>query len=63
MKTLELDIRKSGITPTDEMKKAAEAANALLHSGKGAGSDFLGWVDVASWITDANLAGIEKTAA
>ena len=28
MKTLELDIRKSGITPTDEMKKAAEAANA-----------------------------------
>ena len=42
MKTLELDIRKSGITPTDEMKKAAEAANTLLHSGKGAGNDFLG---------------------
>ncbi|WP_347281897.1 glucose-6-phosphate isomerase [uncultured Alistipes sp.] len=63
MKTLELDIRKSGITPTDEMKKAAEAANTLLHSGKGAGNDFLGWVHLPSSITDADLAAIEKTAA
>ena len=63
MKTLELDIRKSGVELTDAHKTAAQAANALLHSGEGAGNDFLGWVHLPSSITDADLAAIETAAA
>lgn len=63
MKTLELDIRKSGVELTDAHKAAAQAANALLHSGEGAGNDFLGWVHLPSSITDADLAAIETAAA
>ena len=42
MKTLKLDISKSGIALTADMKAKAQAANALLESGEGAGNDFLG---------------------
>ena len=63
MKTLTLDIRKSGIEVSAAMKEKAQAANALLHSGKGAGNDFLGWVHLPSSIGDADLAAIEAAAA
>ncbi|MDE6446334.1 MAG: glucose-6-phosphate isomerase [Alistipes sp.] len=63
MKTLTLDIRKSGIELSADMKAKAQAANALLHSGKGAGNDFLGWVHLPSSISDADLAAIEAAAA
>ncbi|WP_418991538.1 glucose-6-phosphate isomerase [Alistipes sp.] len=63
MKTLELDIRKAGVSLTDELKQQAQAANALLESGKGAGNDFLGWVHLPSSISDADLDAIEQAAA
>lgn len=44
-------------------KANAEAANALLHKGTGEGNDFLGWLDLPSSITEAELADIEATAA
>ena len=63
MKTLTLDIRKSGIEISAAMKEKAQAANALLHSGKGAGSDFLGWVHLPSSISESDLDAIEEAAA
>ena len=63
METLKVDIRKTGLEIPAGMKAQAQAANALLHSGKGAGNDFLGWVHLPSSITDADIAAIEKTAA
>ena len=62
MNTLTLDIRKSGIEVTADMKAKAQAANALLHSGKGAGNDFLGWVHLPSSISGADLSAIESAA-
>ena len=47
---MKLNITKSGIVLSDELKKAAMAANSLLHSGNGAGNDFLGWVGLPSSI-------------
>lgn len=40
-----------------------KTGNELLHSGKGAGSDFLGWVNLPSSITTAELEDIKATAA
>ncbi len=62
MKTLKLDIRKTGIEITAETKAAAQAANALLQSGEGAGNDFLGWVHLPSSIDDAEIARIQAAA-
>ena len=62
MKTLHLDISKSGIVLTAEAKRAAEAANTLLHTKEGAGNDFLGWVNLPSSITDADLKAIQAQA-
>jgi len=63
MKRLKLDIAKSGIALSAEMKARAQAANALLESGEGAGNDFLGWVHLPSSISDAEIAAIEAAAA
>lgn len=38
------------------------SCNRLLHSGEGAGNDFLGWVNLPSEITDADLREIEQAA-
>ena len=51
METLKLDISKTGVAVSAAMQAKAQAANALLESGKGAGSDFLGWVHLPSSIT------------
>ena len=61
--TMKLDISKTGIAISAELKAKAEAANELLYSGKGAGNDFLGWVRLPSSITDAELQAIEEAAA
>lgn len=43
----------------DALKSEIEAANELLHNGKGKGNDFLGWVNLPSSITDAQLSDIQ----
>lgn len=53
METIKLDISKTGIAVSAEMQAKAQAANALLESGKGAGKDFLGWVHLPSSISAA----------
>jgi glucose-6-phosphate isomerase len=60
---LKLDIAASGVALTDETKARTQAANALLHSGEGAGNDFLGWVHLPSSIDEEQLAAIEAAAA
>ena len=63
MSLMKLEIAKSGVAINDEMKAQAQAANALLHSGKGAGNDFLGWVNLPSSIDAEQIAAIEAQAA
>lgn len=63
MSSIKLDIAKSGVAITSEMKAQAQQANELLHSGKGAGNDFLGWVHLPSSIDGAQIAAIEAQAA
>ena len=60
---MKLDIAKTGIEISADVEAKAQAANALLHSGEGAGNDFLGWVKLPSSISDAEIAVIEKEAA
>lgn len=64
---LKIDYKKvSGAVCASEIKalenKAAEA-NALLENGKGAGSDFLGWVNLPSSVTRREIEEIEAAAA
>lgn len=63
MKNLKLDITSSGVEITAAMKEKAQAANALLHAGTGAGNDFLGWIGLPSSIDEEQLAAIERCAA
>jgi glucose-6-phosphate isomerase len=42
-------------------KTLAESANVLLHSGKGKGNDFLGWIDLPFQISDDLINDIENT--
>lgn len=54
----------SAVTAADieALKPEIEAANELLHNGKGKGNDFLGWVNLPSSITDAQLSDIQAAA-
>ena len=63
MELLKFNNSKSGVLFSDELKQKAMAANELLHSGKGAGNDFLGWVNLPSSIDQAQLAAINACAA
>ena len=63
MELLKLNTAKSGIVFSEELKQSAMAANELLHSGKGAGNDFLGWVNLPSSIDKAQLDAINACAA
>ena len=63
MSLMKLDVAKSGVVITPEMKAAAQKANELLHSGEGAGNDFLGWVNLPSSIDAEQIAAIEAQAA
>ena len=60
---MKLETAKSGVVITEEMKAQAAAANELLHTGKGAGNDFLGWVNLPSSIDAAQIEAIESQAA
>ena len=63
MALLKLNTAKSGVAISEELKASALAANALLHSGKGAGNDFLGWVNLPSSIDKAQIDAINACAA
>ena len=63
MSLMKLETAKSGVVINDAMKAKAQEANALLHSGKGAGNDFLGWVNLPSSIDAEQIAAIEAQAA
>ncbi len=62
MGLIKLDIRKTGVTPTAELYAQAAAANKLLHTGEGAGNDFLGWVNLPSSIDAAEISAIKAQA-
>ena len=63
MALLKLNTAKSGVAFSEELKASALAANSLLHSGKGAGNDFLGWVNLPSSIDKAQIDAINACAA
>jgi glucose-6-phosphate isomerase len=55
-----------GFVPEAEvaaLRADADYSNAILHTGEGAGADFLGWVGLPSSITPEFLADIKATAA
>lgn len=54
----------SSVTEADiaSLKPEIEAANELLHNGTGKGNDFLGWVNLPTSITDAQLSDIQAAA-
>lgn len=66
MKNISLNINKALGVVTKEQVYAqaakANACNAKLHNGNGAGNDFLGWLQLPSSITTAELTDIENTA-
>lgn len=49
-------------TDIDALLPEAQAALATIHNGTGAGANYLGWVDLPSKITDAQLNEIEAAA-
>ncbi|MDR2086237.1 MAG: glucose-6-phosphate isomerase [Dysgonamonadaceae bacterium] len=67
MNRITLDINKALGTITKEQVYAqasqAEAANRKLENGTGKGNDFLGWLHLPSSISEADMAGIQATAA
>ncbi len=63
MSLIKLDIAKSGVAITEAMLAEAKVANTLLHTGEGAGNDFLGWVNLPSSIDAEQIAAIEAQAA
>ena len=63
MSLMKLETAKSGVVITEEMKAQAAAANKLLHTGEGAGNDFLGWVNLPSSIDAEQIEAIEAQAA
>lgn len=69
MKSVNVQIDKifapaSAVTAADieALKPEIEVAHALLHNGKGKGNDFLGWVNLPSSVTAAELDKIEAAA-
>jgi glucose-6-phosphate isomerase len=63
--TLHLD-KVYGFVPKNEIdayKNVVEKNNVALHEKTGKGNDFLGWVELPSSISEADLADIEKTVA
>ncbi len=62
MEMLKFCAAKSGVVLSPAQKQAALEANALLHSGKGAGNDFLGWVSLPSSIDAEQIKAIKAAA-
>ncbi len=59
---MKLNLSKSGVELDSAIQSEIMAANTLLHNGQGKGNDFLGWVNLPSSITSAEIADIENTA-
>ena len=62
MDFIKLDTSKAAVTVSAELRAAAEASNALLANGQGAGNDFLGWVALPSSIDAEQLAAVNDVA-
>jgi glucose-6-phosphate isomerase len=66
MKMIDLSLEKVyGLVPETEiteLKNEMESATRLLHEGTGAGSDFLGWVNLPSSVGSKELGAIAKAA-
>ena len=62
MELIKFNAAHSGVAITAEMQAEAARANALLHSGEGAGNDFLGWVNLPSSITEEEISEIKSVA-
>lgn len=66
MEQIKLDVSKVYNFVSSEtiqgLKEKAEAANKALHNKSGKGNDYLGWVNLPSSISDAELSDIESTA-
>ncbi|MFI3269807.1 MAG: glucose-6-phosphate isomerase [Rikenellaceae bacterium] len=60
---MKLDLSKSGVEFTDQIKAQAQAANELLESKTGLGNDFLGWVNLPSSIDAEQIEAINAQAA
>lgn len=63
MENIRLSISRAFVEVSGDLRREAEAANALLESGRGAGNDFLGWVNLPARTTPEELAAIEQAAA
>jgi len=65
MKTIGLNIDKALVSLKQVKELEPEAKNGLklLHTASGKGNDFLGWLNLPSSITEAEIKDIEKTAA
>lgn len=67
MKPIRIDTSKTcGVLTSaeiDAFEKEALSANELLHNKKGAGNDFLGWVNLPSSITKEQIAEVNQAAA
>ena len=65
-KVIKLDVSKTlGFISQSDINSQASLAkrcNETLHNGTGKGNDFLGWLNLPSSITDAQLKDIEDTA-
>lgn len=65
-KVIKLDVSKTlGFISQNDINNQASLAkkcNETLHNGSGKGNDFLGWLNLPSSITDAELKDIEETA-
>ena len=59
---IRLNLENAGIEFSQEVKSQAKKACELLHSGKGKGNDFLGWLNLPTETTDDFLSDIEQTA-
>ena len=62
MDFIKLDTSKAAVTVSAELRAAAEAANALLANGQGAGNDFLGWVALPQSIDAEQIAAVNEVA-
>lgn len=62
MDFIKLDTSKAAVTVSAELRAAAEASNAMLANGEGAGNDFLGWVALPSSIDAEQLAAVNEVA-
>ncbi|MDR2562578.1 MAG: glucose-6-phosphate isomerase [Prevotellaceae bacterium] len=64
--TIKLNIKNASVNlaseECDALKKAAMSANASLHEKNGLGNQFLGWVNLPSSISEADIFEIESTA-